>query len=338
MESQVSEERLKLERLLTKACDKNGSREETRTGITNRLDQICSHFLPHFVHADTLAQKYQGIYTLSSKLIYLLAAVIVTAVSAGAIFKVQETAITLFEIAAIVFILFLIYYGNRIGWRKRWQDNRLLAERLRHAVFLSMADQPACSDAPRNTFYCKPHSDDAANRAFSEIWNDWIRKPRQDVFPDDQLPVIRDFLLTAWIEDQRNWHQSKTRRHKRHHEKLSLAGEILFFTTLIAAVLHLVFHIFHVGGEFLAGCLTFLAIACPSFGGAFSAMRNHFEHNKLSRRSEQMARMLTGIMGRLMEAADMNSIRSIAEEAEILMMSEAIDWHALIGFNILRVE
>ena len=338
MESQVSEERLKLERHLSKACDKNGSREEARTCITNRLYQICSHFLPHFVHADTLAQKYQGIYTLSSKLIYLLAAAMVTAVSAGAIFKAQETAITLFEIAAIAFILFLIYYGNRIGWRKRWQDNRLLAERLRHSVFLAMADQPTCSDAPRNTFYCKPHSDDAANRAFAKIWEDWSRQPRPDVCPDDQLPVIRDFLLTAWIEDQKNWHQSKTMRHKRNHEKLSLAGEILFFTTLIAAVIHLVFHIFHVGGEFLAGCLTFLAIACPSFGGAFSAMRNHFEHNKLSRRSEQMARLLTGIMGRLMEAADMNSVRSIAGEAEKLMMSEAVDWHTLIGFNILRVE
>ena len=148
MESQVSEERMKLEQHLAKVCDKNGSREEARKCITNRLNQICSHFLPHFVRADTLAQKYQGIYTLSSKLIYLLAAVMVTAVSAGAVFKVQETAITLFEIAAIAFILFLIYYGNRIGWRKRWQDNRLLSERLRHAVFLAMADQPACSDAP----------------------------------------------------------------------------------------------------------------------------------------------------------------------------------------------
>lgn len=100
MESQLSEERMKLEQHLAKVCDKNGSREEARTCITNRLDQICSHFLPHFVHADTLALKYQGRYTLNSKLIYLLAAVMVTAVSAGAIFKVQEMAITLFEIAA----------------------------------------------------------------------------------------------------------------------------------------------------------------------------------------------------------------------------------------------
>jgi len=83
MESQFSEERLKLEQHLAKVCDKNGSGEEARSCITNRLNQICSHFLPHFVHADTLAQKYQNLYTLSSKLIYLLAAVIVNTINAA---------------------------------------------------------------------------------------------------------------------------------------------------------------------------------------------------------------------------------------------------------------
>lgn len=307
---------MRLEQHLAKVCDKNGLCGEARLRITNRLKQICSHFLPQYVRADALALKYQSIYTLSSKLIYLLAAFIVSAVSAGAIFKVQETSFTLFEITAITFILFLIYYGNRVGWRKRWQNNRLLAERLRHAVFLAMVDLPACSAIPLHTFYCKPHSDDAADRAFAKIWNDWSRQPRQDAYPNDQLPVIRDFLLTAWIEDQRNWHQSKTRRHTRNHEKLSLTGEILFFTTLSAAVFHLLFHTFHIGGEILPKIFTFLAIACPAFGGAFSAMRNHFEHNKLSRRAEQMAWLLTGIMDRLKVAVDMNSVRSIAEETE----------------------
>ncbi len=116
MESQLAEERLRLERHLIKICDKIGSSKEARACITKWLGQICSHFLPHFVNADTLALKYQRFYNRSSKLIYLLAAVIVTTVSAGAIFKVHEMAITLFEIFAILFILFLIYL---------WKQNRL---------------------------------------------------------------------------------------------------------------------------------------------------------------------------------------------------------------------
>ena len=86
MESQLSEERMNLERHLTKACDKNGSGEEARSYITNRLNQICSHFLPHFVHADTLAKKYQRSYTRGSAMIYMLAAFAVVVAAAQALF------------------------------------------------------------------------------------------------------------------------------------------------------------------------------------------------------------------------------------------------------------
>lgn len=33
--------------------------------IANRLNRICSQFLPHYVSADTLALKYQSIHTFS---------------------------------------------------------------------------------------------------------------------------------------------------------------------------------------------------------------------------------------------------------------------------------
>ena len=145
MESQLSEERMKLEWHLTKACDKNGSREEARLCITNRLNQICSHFLPHFVHADTLAKKYQRSYTRGSTMIYMLAAFAVVVASAQALFLPHVHFLVLIEILLIVSVIGVIKFGNYKHWHRNWQDSRLLAERLRHAVFLAMIDQPRLS-------------------------------------------------------------------------------------------------------------------------------------------------------------------------------------------------
>lgn len=58
MESQISAERVRLEQHLAKACDKIGLFGEARMHIANRLNQICSHFLLHYVRADALALKY----------------------------------------------------------------------------------------------------------------------------------------------------------------------------------------------------------------------------------------------------------------------------------------
>ena len=64
-------------------------------------------------------------------------------------------------------------------------------------------------------------------------------------------------------------------------------------------------------------------------------MRNHFEHNKLFRRSEQMVIQLDDIIERMRNADDMNRVRKIAEDAERLMMGETVDWYALICSKIL---
>lgn len=331
MESQLSEERMKLEWHLTKACDKNGSREEARLCITNRLNQICSHFLPHFVHADTLAKKYQRSYTRGSTMIYMLAAFAVVVASAQALFLPHVHFLVLIEILLIVSVIGVIKFGNYKHWHRNWQDSRLLAERLRHAVFLAMIDQPVVTHIAHSPFYCKKNAEHPANKAFLEIWRNWEQKSQKFLSSNDYLTVIKDFLLNAWLEDQRDWHNNNTKIHKLKHSLLSRSGEILFYLTLGAAVLHFS----HIAGSLWGKWWTFLSISCPALGAAFGAMRNHFEHNKLFRRSEQMVIQLDDIIERMRNADDMNPVRKIAEDAERLMMGETVDWYALICSKIL---
>ncbi len=331
MASQLSGERMKLERRLTNACDKNGLREEARTRITNRLNHVCSHFLPDFVKADALALKYQRSYTRGSTAIYVLAALSVVVAAAQALFLPHVHFPVLAEILLIVFVIGVIKFGNYRRWHRRWQDSRLLAERLRHAVFLAMMDQPVASPIAQSLYDGKENADHPADKAFLEIGRNWERQSQKFLPSNDHLPVIKDFLLTAWLENQRDWHNRNTKIHKRKHARLSHCGEILFYLTLGAAVLHFS----HAGGEIWGKVWTFLSISCPALGAAFGAMRNHFEHNKLFRRSEQMVIRLNDIIERIRKAGDIDHVRRIAEEAERLMMGETVDWYALISSRIL---
>ena len=202
----------------------------------------------------------------------------------------------------IISVIGIINFGNYKHWHRNWQDSRLLAERLRHAVFLAMIDQPVVSHIAHSPFYCKKNAEHPANKVFLEIWRNWEQKSQKFLSSNDHLPVIKDFLLTAWLKDQRDWHNNNTKIHKLKHSILSRSGEILFYLT---------------------------------FGAAFGAMRNHFEHNKLFRRSEQMVIQLDDIIERMRNADDMNRVRKIAEDAERLMMGETVDWYALICSKIL---
>lgn len=183
----------------------------------------------------------------------------------GAIFKVQETAITLFEIAAIAFILFLIFsgtgsvgtkggrttafwpsgYATPYSWP--WWTNRparIPPPEIHFMVNRTMTMQPT----GRSPKYGK-------TGAFSpcRMCARTINSLRSGTFCLPPGSGIRETGIRAKPGGTSGITRS-----------CPLTEKYFFFTTLIAAVLHVVFHIFHVGG-------------------AFSTMRNHFEHNKLSR-------------------------------------------------------
>lgn len=107
-----------------------------------RLTAVCGYFSPDHAKADILAASYQNIFRNASMAVYILAAAAVLIVSGQYIFFHSYHGIIGLEIATIAVILFIIHYGNHVGWHRRWLDYRSLAERLRAGIFVSFRPRP----------------------------------------------------------------------------------------------------------------------------------------------------------------------------------------------------
>ncbi|MBI5182160.1 MAG: hypothetical protein HZA06_04515 [Nitrospirae bacterium] len=331
IKKKIEEYEAKLRDCLTKGIDdkKMGKASADLKPLIKRLDALCRHFLPHYAKADALANKYQRIYRLASKSIYIMAASSVIVVSAQYIFHdyIPEKAIFL-EIALMVLILFIIGYGNHIGWHRRWLDYRLLAERLRFGLLVAfLADKTACS--VREDFHCKWLEDSWPVSLYMKIQT---KNQRLKPAASSSLYLLKIFLNAAWLDYQKSYHEKKSKGDLKKHRAISRTGEVFYGLTLLAAV----FHAFHVGNEFMARILTFLAIAFPVTGAAFSALRAHFEYKKIAERSHVMAIRLNRLQGELNNVKDMEDFRKFVYSAEALMFEENADWHVSMGIHDLE--
>ena len=299
--------------------------------LSERLTKIGDIFLPHFVRADRLALKYQNLYVKGSKLIYILSVIAVLAVSAQYIFSLPHEILVL-EIASILCILFIILWGNKIGWHRRWLDYRLLAERFRFAVFMAMVGEKVSIQFSESDIHHAHETGHWVFMHFREVWEKW--GDNHNPLPSDQgsVQIMKRFINICWLENQRVYHENNVQKQLRKHKFLSLASEALFFLTLVAVLLHF----FHFGGDLLSPYLTFTAILFPASGSAFSALRAHFEHNRLARRSAAIAKHLEGIQQRVSAVNDMDGLLAVVREAEELMLNDNADWHVMIGVHHLE--
>lgn len=321
----------KLKACLTKGMDNKEIERPTDDlePTMERLDTLCRHFLPHYAKADILANKYQGLYRLASKAIYIMAALAVIVVSAQYIFHdyIPEKAIFL-EIALMALILLIIGYGNRIGWHRRWLDYRLLAERLRFGLLVSfLADKPTCSI--EDDFHCRWLEDSWPVSLYMKIVSE---APQIKPAASGSLYLLKDFLNAAWLNYQKKYHEDKAKSDLKKHRIISRTGEVFYGLTLLAAV----FHAFHVGNELTARIWTLLAIAFPVTGAAFSALRAHFEYKKIAERSHVMAMRLKGLQKELTNVKDMEDFKKFVHSAEALMFEENADWHVSMGIHDLE--
>ncbi len=75
----------------------------------------------------------------------------------------------LLEIFSIIFIIFIIKYGNRIGWHRKWLDYRLLAERFRFAVFMAMVGEEVSTRFSQNDLNRIQNRDNRVFLFFREV-------------------------------------------------------------------------------------------------------------------------------------------------------------------------
>lgn len=300
--------------------------------LSHRINQVCDFFLPYYTKADLLAEQYQKFYKRGSTLIYLFAVIAVLTVTVQALFHVVPHWAILIEVISIICIIFIIEYGNRRGWHRRWIDYRFLAERLRCALFMALIGEKAYLTFPANDLYHLREEDNWILKFFGDVWSKWEKNKEQNTLIPVTFNLIKRFIQCGWLADQKRFHKKNIRIHERSHKQLSWAGLLLFYSTLLFAVIHFL----RWGGEAAGPVWTLFAIAFPTIGLTFTAMRAHFEHNKLVRRSRKMVNRIEAIEDMLEEADTMDKLLTVCRQIEILMLSETTEWHGLISFHHLE--
>jgi hypothetical protein len=293
--------------------------EEVKVDL-NILAPIRHSLLSQFVRATTLAARYQARYLIAGTWVYILAATSVATVTVvtlffegRSLFGIPGERLIWLEVAQIVVIVMLLAVSALRGWHRKWIDYRFLAERLRAAMFLFVAgipcDPPALAGQRRA-------SDEWTIRAFG-----WIASMCPVPSSVEAIDPVKNFVLDAWIEDQRKFYEGKCHLHEFRHKWLEIAGYAVFGLTAVAAILHA-----NVRSNFLAS----FAIILPAVGASLAGIRTFREHLRNSKRYESMAEYLKRVVAEIKKESDAKHLQSILLEANEMMMREHTEWRVVM--------
>lgn len=316
----------------------NGPLPAVGSHLADRLTLVLDYFLPRFVQATESAKKFQRSYTLASAAVYVLGFFAVFVVATQYLFHLPHQLLA-GEVVAISLILIIFHWGNGRGWHRNRVDCRYLAERLRGGILVSFL----------------------SGRTSAEFQHDWadglardswcagefleIMKHRPLNLPPPQasdLPVLKEFMTRHWLLDQMGYHQRRAKAQLRRHKTISTLGEIFFWLTFVAALLHLTPHEWrhaaHAEGILTDHGLTWLVIVLPALGTAFAGLRSHFEFKKMAVRSELMARQLGELLEEVEKVEDFEDLAHMVNAAEELFSQEVAGWFRNAGFQIIPAE
>lgn len=292
------------------------------------IQRLCDHLLPMFVRADTLAQRYQSLFTAAGSAVYTLAAAAVGIVTIQTLFLPEMPGLIWFEFLAMGLVLFLIWISHRRDWHRKWIDYRFLAERLRTALFLSVAGIECDVPRPPPHLRLSHRPDDWMIRAFQWIWD---ARPQGPPLPPESFEALKSFLLSAWLQDQINFYVKTSSRHDKRQRRLGKLGWAVFFLALVAAAVHAANIADVILPEGLAGrILVTIAIVFPVIGASAAGIRGQREYVRSAERYRHMAQHLCMSIDDLRQAPDLTTLASVLDQVNQVMLLENQDWRALV--------
>lgn len=295
------------------------------------LANVRASLLPHFARVDLLAQRYQSRYANTGTAVYGLAAGAVATVVLQNLFFPQVSAVLWLEVVLMAGILGLLLTSRRGDWHRKYIDYRFLAERLRTALYLSVAGALRLTRSAENG--STREDSDWVTRAVGSI----LAAIHQPDLPGAPMVLLKPLLLQAWILDQADWFERKGERHHRSHERLARAGELVFATTLIAAAMHATGWAETIGDHSpFPRILTFLALGLPAVGAALAGLRMHREYLRTAERYLEMTRALRAIAQKVEQALNPEQLIRLLQEADAILREENQDWRVVIRFRELE--
>ncbi|NYT05590.1 MAG: hypothetical protein GKC04_04355 [Methanomicrobiales archaeon] len=299
------------------------------------LRPLTGTLLPHFTRASLLCRKYELLYMRAGSLVYALAAAAVATVTVQTLFFSSVHELLWLEVAEMGAVLVLLI-ASRIGdWHRKWIDYRFLSERLRTALFLSVfcvrAEMPDSAAKP----FLAHSPNDWIGSAFDQILE---MRPLQYCSLDLPFEPLKQFLVSAWIDDQIAGCTTMSSWNRQRFEMLSQAADTLFTLTLVLAAIHAI-GLEHgwapagIDGKTLLAAIT---IILPAVAGALGAIRIKREYLRNSERYAHMVRQLSIIGLQIKRMPDMRSLVEVLRTADEVTLREQEDWRVVFRFRELE--
>jgi hypothetical protein len=294
------------------------------------LDRCLSWIEQPFGRADAFAKRYRTLFITISRLMFLVSALAIASVAVSVV-STQEQVISFFarlEVGLMLLAL-VLWLVVRRRLHDRWITARFLAERLRSALFLTLAGaqddiEPRPEGAPQGH-----GNQEWLTRVFREVWRS---RPRV-VRADGHALWMRDLLLREWVGAQIDYHRERGRHHERASRLVTTLTATLLLTTIGAASVHAFGH----AHDTMAHAVAVLSIALPAFAGAITAIAGLEQHPRHAQRFATMARRLEQLEDRLRRTDDLNGVGDVALRIEAELRTETESWIDVMRFQDVEI-
>jgi hypothetical protein len=298
------------------------------------VENVAAWLVPYFVRADVLAVRLQRMFRGLSTATFVMAAAAVLIVAIQVNFFPSQNWLVALEVIALVGLLMVPILNWRWRLHDRWISYRFLAERLRSVYFLTLAG--ALDGRPRAAplAYLSDPSEAWIERALAEVVT---RRPETGA-GSPEVSLLRRYLSHYWIGGQISYHQKAARRHRSWDGALTRVTGLLFFLTLIAAVLHMAgvgergAHKTH-----LALLLIVASISIPAIGAAMHGISTQRQFRRHADRYQRMAGLLTRLREEMDSAKSAERVRRLAADTERVMREENSDWFGVMRFHDMEL-
>ncbi|QSZ67849.1 SLATT domain-containing protein [Methanofollis aquaemaris] len=300
-----------------------------KAGLSPALfEPLNRSLLPSYIRTRLLADRYRRRHLGAGTAVYALATAAIATVALQILFLPEHPEVIWFEVAEIAAALFLLIAARTLDWHRKWLDYRLLAERMRSALFLCfVCIRCELPDAHPALTLSHP-SDDWMTRAFEGLLE---TRPIEYCYLSMPLGPLKEFLLSAWIDRQVAWYAGTARRNRAWFERLLYAGEFFFIATLIAAAAHA-----SGAGHGYDPLLAAATLIFPSVAATLGAVRTQREYRQTAERASRMLNRLSSIALEIREAEDMSTLCALLGRADEAMLREQQEWQAVFRFRELE--
>ncbi len=292
-----------------------GADEPSLRALTNWID-------PPFQRADRLADRCHRRYLRTSTTIFSCAGLSLMAAAYAASFGRGSDFPIAIELVLLAVVLVGWLIGRLVRWQQRWLAHRLLAERLRAALYLAFvtpADHQLRGHLERIS-----SADSWALRCSDEVWR---KRPLSATVSSN---AARRLIKEHWIDGQIHYHERSAHRDERSARILEVAVVVLLTAAMLVAVAHLA-HLFD--SEHAEQFLTFASIALPAAGGAATGLSAQREYGRSADRHLRIAEHLRQLGERLDSAATEEAIYRLTRRIQQAVLDEVRDWFGTVKFH-----